>query len=439
MLELHDQEALELITAHRRWLFNDRRGKRADLSLRTLRGLDLHGVDLTRAKMTGAQFINCNLDGAILVEADLFGVNLTGTSFRRANCNHADFRGAILSAADFTEAKLMGCDFRDGTLLVSIAGTVAPPEMEKGSVSGTKMMRADLAGAKLHHAVIKRTDLSAAVLRNADLSDANLAGSSLKDADLRGANLTNCDLSRTLLNRAIVDGANMSGVVLRDANVFNVDFAKAAYIGALNLQESISVDDSEEAAAAIADQITAHEDWVETSGAKGARADFMGRDLSAVNFSGRTLTGAVFTDCRLARGAVRPLPHVARHPVAGGCDRRQLRRRGLEGRRPDRRNPAPRGPPRCRPPGADRDLAGRHHPRMAGARRQRQVQRGRLHRRRGHGHAVPGRGLHRCQGRPAGSRQAEELAPPCDSPSIRVEFAASLPNGPTRLAQWHRS
>ena len=144
MLELHDQEALELITAHRRWLFNDRRGKRADLSLRTLRGLDLHGVDLTRAKMTGAQFINCNLDGAILVEADLFGVNLTGTSFRRSNCNHADFRGAILSAADFTEAKLMGCDFRDGTLLVSIAGTVAPPEMEKGSVSGTKMQRADL-------------------------------------------------------------------------------------------------------------------------------------------------------------------------------------------------------------------------------------------------------------------------------------------------------
>jgi uncharacterized protein YjbI with pentapeptide repeats len=88
-------------------------------------------------------------------------------------------------------------------------------------------------------------------------------------------------------------------VVLRDANVFNVDFAKAAYIGSLDLAEAISVDDSEEAAAAISNQIKAHEDWVETSGAKGARADFMGRDLSAVNFSGRNLTGAVFTECRL--------------------------------------------------------------------------------------------------------------------------------------------
>jgi len=87
--------------------------------------------------------------------------------------------------------------------------------------------------------------------------------------------------------------------VLRDANVFNVDFARVADIAALNLDEAISVDDSEEAAAAIADQIKDHEDWVETSGAKGARADFMGRDLSAVNFAGRTLTGAVFTDCRL--------------------------------------------------------------------------------------------------------------------------------------------
>ena len=292
MLELHDKEALELITAHRRWLYNDRRGKRADLSLRTLRSLDLRGVDLTRAKLTGAQFINCNLDGAILVEADLFGVNLSGTSFRKANCHSADFRGAILAATDFTEAILKACDFRDGTLLVSVAGTVAPPAMEKSSGdSGTKMSRADLAGARLHHAVIKRTDMSAAVLRKADLSGANLTGSSLKDADLRGANLTGCDLSRTLMNRALVDGANLSGAVLRDANVYNVDFSNAAYLDILDLKETISVDDSAEAAAAIAEQIKAHEDWVESSGAKGTRADFMGRDLSAVDFSGRTLTG----------------------------------------------------------------------------------------------------------------------------------------------------
>jgi uncharacterized protein YjbI with pentapeptide repeats len=195
----------------------------------------------------------------------------------------------------------MGCDFRDGTLLVSVAGTVAPAEdqMEISDMGGTKMARADLAGAKLHHAVIKRTDMSAAVLRHADLSGANLTGSSLKDADLRGANLSNCDLSRTLLNRAIVDGANLSGAVLRDANVFSVDFRKAAYLDALDLRESISVDDSEEAAAAIAGQIKAHDEWVETSGTTGARADFLARDLSAVDFSGRNLTGAVFTQCRL--------------------------------------------------------------------------------------------------------------------------------------------
>src|SRR6185369_5919258 len=57
MLEIQGTEALELVTQHRRWLANDRRGKRADLSLRTLRGLDLRGADLTRAKLTGAQFI----------------------------------------------------------------------------------------------------------------------------------------------------------------------------------------------------------------------------------------------------------------------------------------------------------------------------------------------------------------------------------------------
>jgi len=300
MHEIHDKELKQFLLAHRYWLNNDRRGKRADLTLRTLRDLDLSGMDLSRAKLTGTQFINCNLDRAVLADADLFGVNLSGTSFRKSDCRRADFRGAILAAADFTEARLMGCDFRDGTLLVAISGTIgpAPSQVDMRGDYGTRMTRADLAGAKLHHAVIKRTDMSAAVLRNADLSSANLAGSSLKDADLRGANLTNCDLSRVLLNRAVLDGAQLNGAVLRDANVFRVDFGKAVHRD-LDLRETFAVDDSEEAARAIADAIRSHEVWVESSGAKGTRADFTGRDLSGVNFSGRDLTGIVFTQAKL--------------------------------------------------------------------------------------------------------------------------------------------
>jgi uncharacterized protein YjbI with pentapeptide repeats len=324
MEELHKKELQQYVQLHRFWLSNDRRGKRADLTLRTLRNLDLSGVDLSRAKLTGAQFINCNLDGAVLAEADLFGVNLSGASFRKADCRRADFRGAILAAADFTEAKLMGCDFRDGTLLVSVAGTIgpAPSQADARGDYSTRMTRADMAGAKLHHAVIKRTDMSAAVLRNADLSSANLAGSSLKDADLRGANMTNCDLSRVMLNRAVLDGAQLNGAVLRDTNVFRVDFKKALHQN-LDLRETFAVDDSEEAAAAIAEQVRLHEIWVETSGEKGVRADFSSRDLSGVDFSNRDLTGVVFAHARLRATrfdkARLSLSNLSRIDATGAC------------------------------------------------------------------------------------------------------------------------
>ena len=75
------QQLKEIITAHRAWLRNERGGRRADLSLKVLRDLNLKGLNLPKAKLTGIQLINCDLSGANLRECDLFAANLAGSRF----------------------------------------------------------------------------------------------------------------------------------------------------------------------------------------------------------------------------------------------------------------------------------------------------------------------------------------------------------------------
>ena len=43
------QQLKEIITAHRAWLRNERGGRRADLSLKVLRDLNLKGLNLPKA------------------------------------------------------------------------------------------------------------------------------------------------------------------------------------------------------------------------------------------------------------------------------------------------------------------------------------------------------------------------------------------------------
>jgi uncharacterized protein YjbI with pentapeptide repeats len=84
---------------------------------------------------------------------------------------------------------------------------------------------------------------------------------------------------------------------------------------------SISVDDSAETQALIAEMIMAHEHWVTSSGAKGQRADFSNADLSGLDFSGRNLRGALFSDSRLRsakfRRAIVDLAEFSRCDLTG--------------------------------------------------------------------------------------------------------------------------
>lgn len=141
-----------ILSKHRKWLDNERGGKRADLHNEDLRDADLMGADLRRAILT-----NANLCGANLQDADLSGARCLMTNFY---------------LADLTCAKLIDTNARGANIEEAI------------------LDRANLTKADLSEVSLRRSSLVRAKMANTDLSETNLAG-----ANLRGAEI--CDVSYT--------------------------------------------------------------------------------------------------------------------------------------------------------------------------------------------------------------------------------------------------
>jgi hypothetical protein len=71
-----------------------------DVSDGYFRGIDLHGADLSRAKMSGADMREAVLNGTNLTDAVMVFTNLRGASLREADLNGADLSDADLMGAD---------------------------------------------------------------------------------------------------------------------------------------------------------------------------------------------------------------------------------------------------------------------------------------------------------------------------------------------------
>ena len=164
-----------------------------DLGGARLSGANLNGVTLSGANLSGA-----NLNGATLSEANLNGANLSGTYL-----NDADLRGADLKKADLSEANL-GWSILSGPARSRIF--LGPSNLSGANLSGANLSKANLRGANL-----TGVNLSGANLSEINLSGANLSGVNLSDIDLSTINLSNANLSNTNLSRADLRGADLSG------------------------------------------------------------------------------------------------------------------------------------------------------------------------------------------------------------------------------------
>jgi len=153
--------------------------------------LDLHGISVSYAKLSGADLSGADLSKANLSQANLHKANLSQANLYKANLSQAD-----LLVANLTGANLSLADLSESILLV-----------------------ANLSVANLSVANLSESVLSESVLFEANLTGANLTGANLTGANLTGANLTGANLTGANLT-----GANLTGA--RNINFGNIKLAE---------------------------------------------------------------------------------------------------------------------------------------------------------------------------------------------------------------------
>lgn len=149
-----------------------RRGdEKRRLSMDTLEGADLTGVELPASYLRNRNLSEARLVQANLVKADLSGAVLAGTRLGGADLSYGQLSDAWCHDTSFYRARLVEIDLR---------------------------------GADARDASFEEADL-----RHADLRDADLLGARFRGADVRGADFTGAKLAPDALAGATVDGTTV--------------------------------------------------------------------------------------------------------------------------------------------------------------------------------------------------------------------------------------
>lgn len=241
--------------------------QQADFSDSDLSGASLHKVSadggkFAKAKLAGAQLQDADFSGADFTEAQLEGADMSGgvfdraamgkahaagcradqASFAEADLGHADFSKASLHAARFTGGKLNACNFSgaqcdhaefygaqaaqakfDGANLQASRADRSSGFMQAG-FTGAALDRACWAGAVLHNAVLDKAVLDDADFSNVAAGGASFRGASAKGTRLGGADLSKADLTAVNLFKGSLRKSDVKGALLRNANLYGVDF-----------------------------------------------------------------------------------------------------------------------------------------------------------------------------------------------------------------------
>ncbi len=196
-------------------------GPGVDLSGADLSGADLSGVDLQGTFALGRLGLiprpsGINLTFAKLTGANLSKMNFCEATFWRAEGQGADFwqsslHGADLREVDFCEASFPGADLSGADLS---NGNFSGADLKRSKVSDAHLIDTDLSGIDASWADFKESNFAGANLSGADLYGANLSGANLSGANLSGANLSGANLLGADLSGANLSGANLSGANL---------------------------------------------------------------------------------------------------------------------------------------------------------------------------------------------------------------------------------
>jgi uncharacterized protein YjbI with pentapeptide repeats len=179
------------------------------------------GISFLGANLTGAQLENGNFQNLIFSQASFDQAKLGGTQF-----NGSAFNGAMFRGTDLTGVLLEGVNLRATDLS---GATLSSASLVGSNLDYSNLRNADLAGAMLGAASgdsMQPASLIGAYMPNVDLSNADL-----RNVDLSGAHLYG-DSTMTLLDGALLDGANLSDAICSGAEFTGASLAGAVLDGA---------------------------------------------------------------------------------------------------------------------------------------------------------------------------------------------------------------
>jgi uncharacterized protein YjbI with pentapeptide repeats len=225
-----------------------------DLANRDLSGADLSGASLVSARASGTDFTRANLHCSDLRDCDLGSATLIG----------AEMRGSLVCGANLAYARMDGADLRATSVAYRGPGAAAREKTGAMSVS-VDFSNASLKGASLGHAQLDGATFAGALLQGASFKNARLSNVSFKNAVLTGVDLTELDVPPEALEGCVTDVPPQAA-------------ARAGMIAA---------------------RLDAHQQCIESHGAKGARAVLDGEDLRPIAnlLTARQLTG--LSACRV--------------------------------------------------------------------------------------------------------------------------------------------
>ena len=273
---------------HNRFLTGKQNGRRLNLSLKSLGGVKLGGINFTEAELTGTDFSSCNLAGSNFTGANLFCADLSGANLCKVMFIKCDLRGARFDDAHLSEASFHGADCREGIMLVQrkdghLRNIKEQSVRRVASFVNAKMAKAILSNANLASAKFEKAILECANFDGANLQDADMAGTVLKNASFKNAKLLDCDFTE----------ANLEGV---DTNA--VEFNGAKIVRRL--------EDIEET---LQNKILDHKKWVDSLSHQGKRLVLTNGDLSGlqmvdVDWSAAELLSINMTDINLKQSKI---------------------------------------------------------------------------------------------------------------------------------------
>lgn len=259
------QELNAILAAHERYAAYQG-GVRAQLAHANLDDLNLANRNLCEADFSGASLVRATLCGSNLERASLYCADLRECNLTAAKMSRADLRGASFNGAKLSFAVLDGADLRAAMMMYVGPGGVSV-------VNGTRQLQTE----------------PGTTPAGVDFSHCSLKGASFGNAKLDGANFTGA-----LLQGASFKGAKLSNVTFKNAVLVGVDLKDLALPP--EALASCICDVTPQAAAKFDElrlKLDAHQQWIASGGANGARAVLDGEDLRPVRqlLVGRPLTG----------------------------------------------------------------------------------------------------------------------------------------------------